>query len=256
MKKSSYFISDLHLFSRRTSAWKWESAFREAVKQAHTFVLGGDIFDFRWATQLSLGHAITDSIQWLRQLMTHNRECNFHYLLGNHDCHPDFVDALSQLQKDSSQFVWHRHLLQIDQFVFLHGDIVDTKVRHGEDYNTILDARRLAGELRMPPTALSHAIYDAAVKARMHRLVVQLAKPKDLVLRRLSRYLESQGLDASAGVSDVYFGHTHRRLNAVPFHDIRFHNPGAAIKGLPFHLIETNLPARSLASWKGDSQSD
>jgi UDP-2,3-diacylglucosamine hydrolase len=256
MNTNSYFVSDLHLFSRRSLAWKLEDTFRNAIQQAHTFVLGGDIFDFRWSTQLSLGHAVSDSIEWLQRLMAHNPECNFHYLLGNHDCHPEFVGALSQLEQDSSQFVWHRHLLRIGEVVYLHGDIVDTRVRHGQNYHEVLDAKRLAGDLRAPPTALSHAIYDAAVKARMHRLVVQLAKPKDLVLRRLSRYLESQQLDASTGVSEVYFGHTHRRLNAVPYRDIRYHNPGAAIKGLPFHLIQTNVPALSLANWKTPTAND
>jgi UDP-2,3-diacylglucosamine pyrophosphatase LpxH len=255
MKKSSHFVSDLHLFSKRSSADKWEDSFLRAIAGSHTFVLGGDIFDFRWSTQQSLAHAIDDAVDWLRKLTTHSPECNFHYLLGNHDCHPQFVEALDDFALTCPQLVWHRHWLRIEQVVFLHGDVVDTKVRHGEDYHEVLDAKRLAGELRTPPTAFSHAMYDAAVRARVHRLVVQLAKPKEMVLRRLARYLDSQHLNASSGVNEVFFGHTHRRLSSEPFHNMRFHNPGATIKGLPFHLIETNLPIVPLTAWKSPSTS-
>ena len=47
--KSSYFVSDLHLFSRRSLAPRHEAALHAAAARAHTFVLGGDIFDFRWS---------------------------------------------------------------------------------------------------------------------------------------------------------------------------------------------------------------
>lgn len=246
----SFFISDLHLFSRRSCAASWEGAFRAAIEQSHTFILGGDIFDFRWSTQESLRHAIDDAQIWLRRLVGLNANCNFHYLLGNHDCHPDFVQSLAELADDSNNFVWHRHFLRIEDCVFLHGDVVDAKVRAGQDFDQILDAKRLAGELRDPPKAISHALYDVAVRARVHRLVVQLAKPKEMVLRRLVRYLELHQLTSETGVSQVYFGHTHRSLNAVPFAGMHFYNPGAAIKGLPFSMIEANVISAPITQWK------
>ncbi len=248
--KKSFFISDLHLFSRRSSAPKWESAFRSSVQQAHTFVLGGDIFDFRWSTQATLDHAIEDSIDWLKRLLDLNPSCNFHYLLGNHDCHPAFVEALQKLADSTAHMVWHRHFLRLDDCVFLHGDIVDARVRIGEDCDEVLDAKRLAGELRDPPNALSHALYDVAVRARVHRLVVQLAKPNEMVLRRLVRYLDKHDLSSATGVNRVYFGHTHRPVNAVLYSGMRFYNPGATIKGLPFNVIETETPPLSISQWK------
>lgn len=246
----SFFISDLHLFSRRSSAPTWENSLRRAVQQAHTFVLGGDIFDFRWSLHQSLGHAIEDSIVWLNRLLSLNPSCTFHYILGNHDCHPEFVEALSELARSTRRLNWHRHLLRIGNCVFLHGDIVDAKVRPGQNFDSILDAKRLAGELREPPTAFSHVLYDAAVSARVHRLVVQLAKPNELVLRRLTRYLESHRLGQNSGVERVYFGHTHRRLNAVVHAGMKFYNPGATIKGLPFNVIETEIDPASALAWK------
>lgn len=237
-KRKSWFISDLHLFSRRSSAPLLQSFIDSAVSRADTFVLGGDIFDFRWSTQLSKGEAISDSIAWLERLIESNTSCKFHYLLGNHDCHPDFVEALHKLAESTPQLSWHRHLLRIDQNVFLHGDIVDARIQPGQIHHEILEARRLISEHRKPPTKISHAIYDVAVHARVHRLVVQLAKRKDVVLRRLTNYLRAHSHDYESGVSHVYFGHTHRKLHAIPFAGMRFYNPGAAIKGLPFQMME------------------
>jgi len=233
---TAWFVSDLHLFSRRSCAPEIESRIRTAVQHAHTFVLGGDIFDFRWSTHLSLGHAIEDSMAWLQNLLEVNPNCKFHYLLGNHDCHPQFVASLDRLSQSIPQLSWHRHLLRIGNNVFLHGDIVDARIRPGEEYHKVLDARRLIGEMRKPPTRVSHALYDMAIQARVHRLVVQVAKRRELVLGRLARYLESHDMDSHTGVRHVYFGHTHRKLIAVPRKGIQFHNPGAAIKGLPFQM--------------------
>jgi UDP-2,3-diacylglucosamine hydrolase len=239
---TAWFVSDLHLFSRRSSAPLLESAIRMAVKRSHTFVLGGDIVDFRWSTQLSRGDAVNDSIQWLKRLLDQNSDCQFHYLLGNHDCHPEFVQALERLSESASHLSWHRHLLRLDHNIFLHGDIVDTRILPGQTHHTSLDAKRLAGELRRPPAKISHTIYDMAVQANVHRLVVKMAKRRDQVLQRLTDYLESQGAGAETGIHHVYFGHTHRKLISIPYAGMHFHNPGAAIKGLPFQMIEVKSP--------------
>ena len=50
MEPSTYFVSDLHLFSGRTQAARHAPALHAAARRARTFVLGGDIFDFRWST--------------------------------------------------------------------------------------------------------------------------------------------------------------------------------------------------------------
>ena len=62
------------------------------------------------------------------------------------------------------------------------------------------------------------------------------------VLRKLSRYLVDEGLDAEHGVRDVYFGHTHLVVDGVKYAGLTFHNGGASIHGLPFKIIETRLP--------------
>lgn len=239
--KKSFFISDLHLFARRSTAPSLEAAIQEAARQSHTFVLGGDIFDFRWSSHRDLEEAIHHSKQWLERLVAANTGCRFYYLLGNHDCHPQFVESLQQMTETFPHMEWHRHYARIDGNVFLHGDIVDTPVRPGIAHHEILDLRRSAKESRRPPHPFSHTLYDAAVKTRMHRVVMTLARRNELVLKRLTRYLESQGEMATTGVENVYFGHTHRQMLAVPFEGMKFHNPGAAIKGLPFRILETRV---------------
>lgn len=239
--ENSWFVSDLHWLSRRSNAESWLPQIKSAIQQSHTFILGGDIFDFRWRTQRSLDAAMQASRDWLRRLIDTNTACRFHYLLGNHDCHPDFVATLQRLAQEFPQFSWHRHLLRIDNSIFLHGDIVDTPFSNTPDPDRLLDARRLAGEERPPPNLFSHVMYDAAVKARLHRLVVRFAKPRWQVLERLTRYLQAHGHTPDSGLEHVYFGHTHRRLDQFQYEGLTFSNPGAAIKGLPFQPLSPRL---------------
>jgi UDP-2,3-diacylglucosamine hydrolase len=238
----SWFLSDLHLLARRSSAPELESAIHRAAQQAHTMVLGGDIFDFRWRTKLSMEAAIDESMHWLERLIKNNTAAHYHYLLGNHDSHPDFVERLQKLSEQMPRFEWHRHLLRIDKSIFLHGDVVDRRIRAGEIHHDVVDARRSKKEERPDPHPFSHSLYDAAIRARLHRVVIQVAKRKEIVLQRLKHYLDAHEAGLQAGVEQVFFGHTHRKLKNVRYGGMRFSNPGAAIKGLPFEIIETGLP--------------
>lgn len=237
----SFFLSDLHLFSRRSIAPHLHHQIVTAAQNAHLLILGGDIFDFRWSTHPTLDSSVYQSIDWLNELISVNPSCRFHYLLGNHDCHPNFIKALGQLSQTQPQFAWHSHYLRIDETIFLHGDVIDLRLRAGQEFHQVLDSKRLSGELRDPPKPLSHTIYDMAVRARVHRMVMQLAKPNELVVRRLLKYLRSQKQTLDTGVSRVYFGHTHRRMDGFRREGMQFFNPGAAIKGLPFHLLDAHI---------------
>jgi len=55
-----------------------------------------------------------------------------------------------------------------------------------------------------------------------------------MVLKKLSQYLKGHGMEASSGVTDIYFGHTHREMDGVEYHGLRYHNGGASIKGIGF----------------------
>ncbi len=171
-----------------------------------------------------------------------NQECQFHYILGNHDALPGFTQRLEELAKNNPRLQWHPHLLRLGSSVFLHGDIIDSKIPLEADFHELLDARRLRGEERSLPHPLQHSLYDVAVQARIHRLVANLANSHRKVLTQVGDYLSWAKQDRSAGVEQVYFGHTHRPVDRLVYSGLEFHNPGAAIKGLPFRIVPVDLP--------------
>ncbi len=236
-KLRSYFLSDLHLFARRSTAHAVEAQLHHAAAGAHTLVLGGDIFDFKWSTRPSLEHSIEESIGWLERLVVSHPRCSFFYLLGNHDCHPRFVTELDRLAFRQPRLTWQPYVLRLDRCVFLHGDIVD-----GHPNEDALALRRKTSEDKPPPTDTHHWMYDMVVRIGLHRLVGHVFVHRERVLRKLAKYLFEQGLSAEHGIRDVYFGHTHQDIDGVEFEGLVFHNGGASIRGLPFRIIETRLP--------------
>lgn len=233
----SFFLSDLHLFARRSQAHDFAARIHDSARRAHTLVLGGDIFDFKWSTRPSLEHSIADSISWLEELVNAHPQCAFYFLLGNHDAHPKFVSELDRLAFRLPRLEWQPYVLRLGSCVFLHGDIVDA-----EPNEFVLAERRKTRDHKRAPMRVSHLLYDAVVLTRMHRVAVHLAKSQNKVLRKLTHYLSAQGLDAANGVRDVYFGHTHRDVDGVKYGGLTFHNGGASIKGLSFRIIETRVP--------------
>jgi UDP-2,3-diacylglucosamine hydrolase len=233
---AGYFLSDLHLLSSRSDFHRYRNELQSILKRAHTLVLGGDIFDFRWSLHRSLDRSVMESIRWLEELISSNPHCAFHYLLGNHDCHPAFVSELDRLSFRLPQLEWQPYRLRLGRCVFLHGDILDG----GADHKA-LDVRRLKHGDRDSPPPYRFWLYDAVVKARLHRLAATLVNPRDWVLEKLSQYISEQGLGVEHGTTDVYFGHTHRRVDGVVYRGVKYHNGGAAIQGLGFRIIETSL---------------
>ena len=231
-----YFLSDLHLFSKRSQAEAYTEQIREAASRAHTLVLGGDIFDFKWRTRSSMNHAIEDAIRWIQELVESHPKCVFYYVLGNHDAHPDFVVALDRFAFEQPRLIWQPYVLRLGRCVFLHGDILD-----GDSKHEVVDARRRMHDDKPLPHPIRHWLYDAVIKARLHRVAAHVANRPSNVLKGLDRYLKEQGLDASSGVTDIYFGHTHREMDGVEYSGLTFHNGGASIKGLGFRIIETRL---------------
>ena len=234
-------MSDLHLFANRSSAPRIHDAIEHALRCSDTFVLGGDIFDFRWSRYRSHEETIEQSLHWLKGLVAINPECRIHYLLGNHDANPAFIRALKALTSDYPQLVHHPHILRLGNTTFLHGDIIDAKIPFSVDFHELLDERRAAEELRSRPPGFQHSLYDVAVRTRVHRLVANLANSNTKVLGRVSQYLSWAGHGPESGTRNVYFGHTHRSMEKVTYDGMQFSNPGAAIQGIDFRIIEVDL---------------
>jgi UDP-2,3-diacylglucosamine hydrolase len=234
--RGCFFLSDLHLLSKRSTATRFNSSIHHAAQNAHTIILGGDIFDFKWSVHRSLTKSIVEAIRWLEKLVLEHSDTSFYYLLGNHDSHPDFVMALDRLAFEQPRLQWQPHILRLGSCVFLHGDVLDGGLDHD-----VLDTHRRMHDDKPPPLAYRHWLYDAVVQTRMHVMVTAMAKPHTWVLRKLSRYLDDQGMHIDQGVSDVYFGHTHRMMSSISYDGLRFHNGGAAIQGINFRIVEAKV---------------
>jgi UDP-2,3-diacylglucosamine pyrophosphatase LpxH len=227
-----YFVSDLHLFTSRSQAHHYRDEILRAASRAKTFVLGGDIFDFRWAAHQSLAEAVDDAVDWLEDLTTQRPHCHFHFLLGNHDYHQALIDRLGELDRRLPNFSWHRYYLRLGNNIFLHGDVADRKstaARLAASRNRWLhDTKR---------GVLLSRLYDLAVRAHLHRPIPFVRYRRKRVAKRICAYLEDIRQGPVDGVRNVYFGHTHRALTNYRHGGLTFHNGGAPIKGVRFRIV-------------------
>lgn len=226
------FVSDLHLFANRSDAHRYLDAIEQAASRANVFVLGGDIFDFRWA-RIPTHKAVDRAIDWLGELTSSCPRCHFHMVLGNHDYHQAFIDRLVELERTADNLTWHRYYVRIGGSVFLHGDVADKTM----DARGLAEAREEWLTVRRRGPFLS-ALYDVVVLTRLHRPVPYLVYSKRIVVRRIMKYLQSIGQGPADGVRNVYFGHTHTRLSNYHYRGLRFHNGGAPIKGAKFRILD------------------
>lgn len=208
----------------------------DTICRSDVVVLGGDIFDFKWSRLTTLQASMDAAIAWVEKLTGENPTRSFYYLLGNHDCHPRFVSSLDKLTFQTPNLQWHPYWLRLGSLAFLHGDVLDGGLEHNQ-----LEQSRRKHACDPVPQAYRHWLYDIAVQAKVHRVVATVAKRRNWVISKLSDYLSSQSLDSENGISDVYFGHTHRVIDNTIYKGIRFHNGGACIKGLEFRILEFPL---------------
>jgi UDP-2,3-diacylglucosamine pyrophosphatase LpxH len=230
-----YFVSDLHLFANRSNAHHYLEEMAEAAAGAEVFVLGGDIFDFRWS-RIAILRSVQMAARWLRELAASCPQCQFHLVLGNHDYHQALIDQLATLVTEVPNLSWHRYYLRLGSSIFLHGDVADKTM----DAQGLAEAREEWLDERRRGPFLS-ALYDVVVMTRLHKPVPRLVYAKRIVVRRILKYLESIGQGPHDGVRDVYFGHTHRRMSNYHYRGLTFHNGGAPIKGMKFRIIEARL---------------
>jgi UDP-2,3-diacylglucosamine hydrolase len=233
MDPATYFVSDLHLFSRRSEAARHAGALHAAARQARRFVLGGDIFDFRWSTLGPVETSVRAAVDWLDQLVTKHPDCQFHYVSGNHDANQRFQQALQAYTAGSPNLQFHEYYLRLSGSIFLHGDAAD----HPEMCPNRLAANRRHWSRDESRGPMKQLLYDLAVKARLHRLAA-VVHPKKKVARRLLGYLDRIGHGPGSGLEHVYFGHTHQAMSHYSQGGVTFHNGGAPMPGLQFRIVE------------------
>ncbi|PHS06464.1 MAG: hypothetical protein COA78_14215 [Blastopirellula sp.] len=231
-----YFVSDLHLFSDRSDAHRYDDRLKKTVRDAKTFVLGGDIFDFDWTTLPSVDHTVDAAMDWLGELLSENNDCQFHYLLGNHDCHLPFVNRLQQLSTEVDNLKWDPFYIRLGNSLMMHGD-VDNKSANNQSIEKSRTVRMNATKRH----ALQHRLYDLAIKTRLHKVIGHVANPKKRVASRILGYLENEGQGVESGLENVYFGHTHVVMREYQYQGIHFHNGGAPMPGLKFRIMEMDI---------------
>jgi len=234
--ENSYFVSDLHMFSRRSQSHLHEDEILALAADAHTFVLGGDIFDFRWSTLPSVAATVDASIEWLERLVGENGHCKFHFVLGNHDSNQRFVERLGGLSQAATNLEWHEYYVRLGQSMFLHGDVADRRMTQRK----LIESRTRwqEDEQRSP---IRHLLYDSVVHLRLHKIAATCIHRPRRVAKRILVYLEDIGHGPASGLQDVYFGHTHAPMSEFEYAGLKFHNGGAPINGLDFRILETNL---------------
>lgn len=233
------FLSDLHLFSRRSHAHRIEDEILAVARRSRVCVLGGDIFDFKWSALPSTEATVLAARDWLARLVAQVPECQFHFVLGNHDDHPALVELLPELSRQHENFFWDRFYLRLGDTVFLHGDAADRRMNHER-----LERRR--DRLSHARRHLwAHRLYSLVVRIQIHRLVSHTVYPRAIVADRLLKYLHEIGHGPDRGVSQVCFGHTHRPLEGFHRGGVEFHNGGAPIGRAPYRIIEIHVNSQS-----------
>jgi UDP-2,3-diacylglucosamine pyrophosphatase LpxH len=232
--RRTYFVSDLHLFSGRSLAPLHEAALHASAAQARVFVLGGDIFDFRWSTLGPSHVTVPAAIRWLDELVGSHPRCDFHFVLGNHDCNRRFVAALETYCTTRPNLVLHPYYLRLGRSIFLHGDVADRRQMGPQQ----LQRRRQRWARDEHRGRLRHMLYDWAVQARLHSVFGKVVHTKRRVAMRICRYLSRIGHGPGTGVENVYFGHTHQALSDYRHGGLVFNNGGAPLPGLDFRIVE------------------
>jgi UDP-2,3-diacylglucosamine pyrophosphatase LpxH len=230
----TFFVSDLHLFSRRSQGPRHEAAIHAAAARAGVFILGGDIFDFRWSTLPSPEETARHAVRWLDALVGSYPQVEFHFIQGNHDCNRRFVSALEAYRVGRPNLQLHPFFLRQGKNIFLHGDAAD----HPAMCQVRLKRRREHWSHDESRSQVRHVLYDLAVTARLHRLAGKVAHPRRRVVHRILGYLERIHQGPLSGVEHVYFGHTHEALENYRYRGVTFHNPGAPMAGLKFRIVE------------------
>jgi UDP-2,3-diacylglucosamine hydrolase len=233
LMRKTYFVCDLHLFAHRSQADRYFDEITEAASQAEHFVLGGDIFDFRWSQAQSVHHTVEEALAWLDSLASVCPDCQFHLLLGNHDFHQRFIDRLVDLENAIPNLSWYPYYLRLGSSIFLHGDVADRVM--DEETLTRARARCLYHRQRGP---LLSRLYDLVVATHLHRPFPYLRYRKRVVAKRILAYLEDIGQGPRQGVENVYFGHTHQSLTGYQYGGLIFHNAGAPMRGVRFQVLE------------------
>lgn len=211
---------------------QWMSSIDAACRRSSLIVLGGDIFDFRWAKVGGHEATLAASQDWLSGLLERNPHARIIYILGNHDSHPDLKSLLTELSGSScGRLEWYSESFRLADCLFCHGDILDAGSQLG------LSTYRRKFHHERPASRAAHGAYEMAVAMRLHRTIPQLFHRPRTTCRKLVELLGVYTQPELSRVRRVFFGHTHVPIYELPLGQLHFYNPGAALRHLSFAPI-------------------
>jgi UDP-2,3-diacylglucosamine pyrophosphatase LpxH len=231
------FLSDLHLFSRRSIGQRHWDQNADSIASARSIVLGGDMFDFRWSQLGGLDATLDAAAAWLEKAIALNPTASWVYLLGNHDCHPRMQNLLSSISDRYPTFDWSPTFWRIGSNIFLHGDVLDG-IRHQgglESYRARFHDEHAKGQL-------SNLLYSAVLRTRLHGVVPRVRHTRQQTCRTLLDYLKNCETALGPEVQNIFFGHTHVPMENYMFDGFNFHNAGSGIRYLTFKPLIFETP--------------
>lgn len=231
------FLSDLHLFSRRSTGQERWDASASRIREADLIVLGGDLFDLRWSQVGNLADTLDAAKDWLLKAVALNPDAKWVFLPGNHDCHPEMLYRLTQISDQHENFEWHSEHWRIGDHVFLHGDVLDgRRHKHGlMGYRKAFHEDRAKGEL-------ANMLYSAVIFSRLHGVVPRIRHSRNQTCATLLNYVEQEYAIPKRDIQAIYFGHTHVPFSGYVYRGVSFHNPGSGIRHLRYSPVPFQVP--------------
>lgn len=234
-KPSGAAVSDLHLFTNRTTVHHYITDIWNTAAECRLFVFNGDIFDFHWALQQGIPASVHAAREWIAELLETHPDTQFVFLLGNHDSIPDYQRTLDELARSHDNLTWHPEWYRRDSRMFLHGDVY-----HAGVTRAVLRAYRQQQNLRVGPSRLHQAMYRLLYQSRVPAALRRFVSRKTCA-RRILMYLQSELGPELADIRDIYFGHMHTPFSHFAYRDIHFHNTGAALMGMRLNIVRFDI---------------
>lgn len=238
-------VSDLHLFTNRTTVHEHMPEIRRAADECRVFVFNGDIFDFHWSLHNGFRASVHAAEEWIRDLVNTHPETRFVFILGNHDSVPEYADVLESLKQENLCVEWRREWYKLEDKVFLHGDIYHA----GTGVDGIREFREKCN-LKLKRSRIRHACYWAFARSGLPSVFLAFVRKKTCA-RTIYSYLEQELGDDLRNVREVFFGHVHTAFSNFHYKGTLFHNTGSATKGTRLSVMRFTLAHSSPCTGSG-----
>lgn len=224
-------VSDLHLFTNRTTVHEHIDDIRRAADECDLFVFNGDIFDFKWSRHGGFALSVHAAEEWIRRLVAAHPETAFVFLLGNHDSVPAYRETLDGLAREFSNLDWRADWYRRGGRLFLHGD-----VSHPLASRRGLRVYRDRCNRTLQRSRFHHACYWVFARSGLPAFFLRFVS-REKCARRILAYLRRELGGDLDEISDIYFGHVHTPFSDFSHGGFSFHNTGSATRGFRLSVI-------------------